>query len=69
MKLYMFRTVSLSIIRSYSVHTQQWHMSYSFVDSFFIKIYCQKIRMHIGTKSYKIVPLTNLLELSFAGRV
>jgi hypothetical protein len=28
MKLYMFRTVSLSIIRSYSLDTQQRYMSY-----------------------------------------
>jgi len=28
-KLYMFRTVPLSIIRSYSPYTQQWYMSYS----------------------------------------
>jgi hypothetical protein len=34
MKLYMFRTVPLSIIRSYSLYTQQWYMSYRFVDSF-----------------------------------
>jgi hypothetical protein len=30
----MFRTVPLSIIRSYSLYTQQWYMSYRFVDSF-----------------------------------
>jgi hypothetical protein len=30
---YMFRTVPLSIIRSYSLYTQQWYMLYSFVDS------------------------------------
>jgi hypothetical protein len=28
MKLYIFRTVPLSIIRSYSLYTQQWYMSY-----------------------------------------
>jgi hypothetical protein len=33
MKLYMFRTVLLSIIRSFSLYTQQWYMSYSFADS------------------------------------
>jgi len=26
-KLYIFRTVPLSIIRSFSLYTQQWHMS------------------------------------------
>jgi len=29
----MFRTVPLSIIRSFSLHTQQWYMSYRFTDS------------------------------------
>jgi nitrogen fixation/metabolism regulation signal transduction histidine kinase len=28
MKLYMFRTVPLSIVRSFSLYTQQWYMSY-----------------------------------------
>ena len=27
-KLYMFRTVPLTIIRSFSLYTQQWYMSY-----------------------------------------
>jgi len=29
----MFRTVPLSIIRSFPLYTQQWYMSYKFVDS------------------------------------
>jgi len=29
----MFRTVSLFIIRSFSLYTQQWYMSYRFADS------------------------------------
>jgi len=32
-KLYMFRTVPLSIIRTFSLYTQQWYMSYRFADS------------------------------------
>ena len=28
-KLYMFRTIPVSIIRSFSLYTQQWYMSYS----------------------------------------
>jgi len=32
-KLYMFQTVPLSIIRSFSLYTQQWYMSYRFADS------------------------------------
>jgi len=33
MKLYMFCTVPLSIIRSFSLYTQQWYMSLQFADS------------------------------------
>ena len=33
MKLYIFRTVPLSIIRTFSLYTQQWYMSYRFDDS------------------------------------
>jgi len=33
MKLYMYRTVALPIIRSFSLYTQQWYMSYRFADS------------------------------------
>ena len=33
MKLHMFQTVPLSIIRSFSLYTQQWYMSYRFADS------------------------------------
>ena len=33
-KHYMFRTVSLSIIRSLALYTQQWYMSYRFADCF-----------------------------------
>jgi len=29
----MFRTDLLSIIRSFSLYTQQWYMSYKFADS------------------------------------
>jgi hypothetical protein len=32
-KIYMFRTVPLSIIRSFSLYTRQWYMSYRFADS------------------------------------
>jgi len=33
MKLYMFRAVSLSIIRSFTLYIQQWCVSYSLADS------------------------------------
>jgi len=32
-KLYMFLKVPLSIIRSFSLYTQQWYVSYRFADS------------------------------------
>ena len=32
-KLYMFRTVPLFFIRSFSLYIQQWYMSYRFADS------------------------------------
>jgi hypothetical protein len=33
-KIYMFRTVCLSIIRSYSLYSQRWYMSYRFIGRF-----------------------------------
>ena len=42
-ELYMFRTVSLSIIRSFSLYTQQWYMSYRFADS--LRVGCQQTCM------------------------
>ena len=33
LKFYMFRTVPLSIIRNFSLYTQQWYLSYTFADS------------------------------------
>ena len=50
MKLYMFQTVPVSIIRSFSLHTQQWCMSYRFADSkpvwhIPIAVYSEKLLM------------------------
>jgi len=42
MKHYIFRTVPLSIIRSFSLYTRQWYMSYRFADSFLAS--CQQTR-------------------------
>jgi len=36
MKIYMFWTVPPSMIRSSSLYTQQWCMSYSFADSLLV---------------------------------
>ena len=32
-KLYMFQRAPLSIIRNFSLYTEQWYMSYKFADS------------------------------------
>jgi len=47
----MFQTVPLSIIRSFSLYTQQWYTSYSFADS---------LRAGSGCKLYmfRTVPLS-----------
>ena len=44
-KLYVFRTVPLSIIRSFSLYTQQWYMSYRFADIFHCCVYNKKLLM------------------------
>jgi len=41
----MFRTVPLSIIRSFSLYTQQWCVSYRFADSLQAGSGCQQICM------------------------
>jgi len=45
MKLYMFQTVPLSIIRSFSLYTQQWYMSYRFADRVELSASCQQTCM------------------------
>ena len=41
----MFRTVPLSIIRSFSLYTQQWYMSYMFADIYHCCVYGEKLLM------------------------
>jgi len=45
MKFYMFWTVPLSIIRSFSLYTQQWYMPHRFADSLRAGLGCS-IQMH-----------------------
>jgi len=45
MKIYMFRTVPLSIIRSISLYTQQWYMSKKFADICRCCVYSEKLLM------------------------
>jgi len=44
-KLYVFRTVPLSIIRSFSLYTQQWYMLYRFADIHHCCVYSEKLLM------------------------
>jgi hypothetical protein len=60
----MFRTVSLSIIRNFSLYTQQWYMSYRFVDSFRAGSgwNCPKhIEFHSKNKFEKLVHLVGFI--------
>jgi len=52
MNLYMFRTVSLSIIRSFSLYTQQWYMSYRFADN-----------LRVGANAPAHKPSANLYDI------
>jgi len=73
MKLYMFRTVPLIIIRSFSLYTQQWFMSYRYADSCQLSatlydihhccVYSEKLLMMVrGTvrNMYSFIPKINL---------
>ena len=50
---YMFRTVPLSIIRSFSLYIQQWYMSYRFADS---------LRAGSGIKPTRCTNFSNLFS-------
>jgi len=64
----MFRTVPLSIIRSFSMFTQQWYMSYRYADScqqtcMYWRVYSEKLLMtDRGTvwNMYSFIPKINL---------
>jgi len=58
MKLYMFRKVPLSIIRSFSLYTQQWYLLYRFADS--VQARCQQTCM---TYTYCCVYSARLLMM------
>jgi hypothetical protein len=53
MKVYMFQTIPLSVIRSYSLCTQQWYMSY--------RQFSIKIRMEHPDPARKLS--TNLYDI------
>jgi len=50
----MFRTVPLSIVSSFSLHTQQWYMSYRFADC---------LRAESGWKWFRPDPASSVLIL------
>ena len=52
-KPYMFRTVLLSIIRSFSLYTQQWYMLYRFADSLQRRVRME-FRLDPARKLYEI---------------
>jgi len=56
----MFCTVPLSIIRSFSLYTQQWYMSYRFADS--LRASCQQTCMTYTTAVCKVKNFTWLTE-------
>jgi len=67
----MFRTVPLSIIRSFSLYTQQWYMSYRFAsklsanlyDIYHCCVYSEKLlMMDRGTvrNMYSFIPKINM---------
>jgi len=63
MKLYMFRSVSLSIIRSFSLYTQQWYMSANLYDIYHCYVYSEKLPMiDRGTvrNTWSFIPKINL---------
>ena len=44
-KLYMFQAVPLSIIRSFSLYTQQWYVSANLHDIYHRCVYSEKLLM------------------------
>jgi len=56
----MFRTVPLSIIRSFSLYTQLWYMSYRFADSL-LASYPKHVEFYSKNKFEKLVHLVGFL--------
>ena len=58
MKICMFWTVPLSIIRSFSLYTQQWYMLYSFADSLRAGAYAPARKLSMKIYMFWTVPLS-----------
>ena len=52
---YMFQTVPLSIIRSFSPYTQQWYMSNRFADSLKVLIPANSLQFHVTLFTFEIL--------------
>jgi hypothetical protein len=61
MKLHMFRTVPLSIIRSFSLYTQQWYMSYRFAYSLRAGLGWNAVESHSNNTFEKLVQLVGFI--------
>ena len=74
-KLHMFRTVPLFIIRSISLYTQQWYMSYRFADSlragsgtgmkYYALILQTQLKNVLTTRAYQIYTDRNVTVAKF----
>jgi hypothetical protein len=64
MKLYMFRRVPVSIIRSFSLYTQQWYMSYRFADSLRAGSGWKKVQNQLDAPISQIYSLNETLHVS-----
>ena len=65
-KLYMFWTVPLSIIRSFSLYTQQWYMSYRFADIIVCRVKNSWWWAEELSKTCKVLFQENIWEISAA---
>jgi hypothetical protein len=69
MKLYMFRTDPLSIIRSFSRYTQQWYMLYRFADNLRVGSGWnppKHVELHSKNKFEKLVHVVGFIERNTA---
>jgi len=57
----MFRTAPLSIIRSFSLYTQQWHMSHSFCRQLASRIRIHLVEFYSKNKFEKLVHLVGFI--------
>ena len=59
----MFRTTPLSIIRSFSLCTQQWYMSYRFADSCSIQSSAPEDGRNYRPKHVQLIEIANKITI------